>query len=128
MARRGTYDRAKERVWRRMLRQWRRSGMSIRAFCSQELLSEPLFYAWRRTLAQRDQARRPCQQPPRRTGRSAEDPGPDVPAAFVPLHLLPAAATLEVVLGPHRLVRVPTGFDPATLRQLLAVLDETPPC
>jgi hypothetical protein len=46
---------------------------------------------------------------------------------FVPVRVVPAAA-LEVVLGDGRVVRVPAGFDAATLRQLFAVLAETPPC
>jgi hypothetical protein len=38
------------------------------------------------------------------------------------------AAALEIVLGRSRVVRVGPGFDPATLRQLLAVLDEVSSC
>ena len=49
---------------------------------------------------------------------------------FVPLHVLPAAAAtpFEVVLRQGRVVRVPAGFDAATLRQLLAILEEEPSC
>ncbi|HTU93988.1 MAG TPA: hypothetical protein VMF69_28165 [Gemmataceae bacterium] len=36
--------------------------------------------------------------------------------------------TIEVVLAGGRCVRVTPGFDPATLRQLLAVLQEGEPC
>jgi hypothetical protein len=39
-----------------------------------------------------------------------------------------ATAALEVVLGCGRVIRVPADFDTATLRQLLAVLQDTPPC
>ena len=45
---------SKERFWRRMVRQWRKSGLSVRAFCAERGLSEPSFYAWRRTFAERD--------------------------------------------------------------------------
>jgi len=38
----------------RTLRLWQRSGLSVRAFCEQQDLSQPSFYAWRRTLAERD--------------------------------------------------------------------------
>jgi hypothetical protein len=130
MARRGTRDRVKERLWRCMLGQWRRSGQSIRACCSRQGLDEPLFYAWRRTIAQRDQLRR---QRPRlrltdQVDRPADDPKSDTPPVFVPVHVLPASPALEVVLGSGRVLRVPSGFDPATLRQVLASLQETPPC
>jgi hypothetical protein len=51
-------------------------------------------------------------------------------AAFVKL-TLDAAATVttavEVVLSDRRLLRVHPGFDPATLRQLIRVLEE-PAC
>jgi hypothetical protein len=35
---------------------------------------------------------------------------------------------LEIVLASGRTVRVPTGFDAATLRQVLAVLEEGASC
>jgi len=54
MSRRGQQDRGKERFWRRVVGQWRRSGLTIRDFCEQQSLSEPSFYAWRRTIAERD--------------------------------------------------------------------------
>jgi hypothetical protein len=47
-------DVAKERFWRRIVRQWRESGLSVRAFCAQQGLAEPNSYAWRRTIRERD--------------------------------------------------------------------------
>lgn len=121
MARRGERDRKKERFWRQQVRQWRRSGLTIRVFCQQHGLSEPSFYAWRLTLAQRDQEA-PRRPRPDQNGPTARPP------ALVPVRVVPgSAARLEVVLGPGRVVRVPPGFDAATLRQLLALLEE-PPC
>jgi transposase-like protein len=104
-----------------MLRQWQGSGLSIRAFCRKHNLAEPSFYAWRRTLAERDPAARPVQQP---TPSRRREQG-RVSPLFVPLRVTASASVLEVVLG-GRVVRVPAGFDPATLRQLLAVLEERP--
>jgi hypothetical protein len=124
MSRRGECNREKERFWRSMLRQWRRSGLSIRDFCADHHLAQPTFYAWRRTIAQFDeQARRP---------RHTDHGQPD----FVPLRLADAntldtlapTTPLEVLVAGQRVVRVPVGFDAVTLRQLLAVLEETPPC
>jgi hypothetical protein len=98
-----------------MLRRQQRSGLSVRAFCRQHNLSQPSFYAWRRTIAQRD-----AQMP-----------------AFVPLEILPeplplptAAATgsgLELVLGRGRVLRIGPAFDAPTLRRLLALLEEGQP-
>jgi len=107
-------DPRKEQFWRRMLRLWQRSGLSVRAFCEQHDLSQPSFYAWRRTLAQRDAQA----------------------IAFVPLEVLaepfpPApesiATGLELVLTSGRVLRIGPAFDEPTLRRLLAVLQERRP-
>jgi hypothetical protein len=128
-------DRGKERDWRQVLRQWQRSGQRVRAFCVEHGLSEPSFYAWRRTIQQRDQE---AARGPRRHSRQAggQVEGTDAPRcqgvaglpAFVPVMIAAPAPVLEIVLRDGHLVRVPVGFDAATLRQLLAVLDEAPPC
>src|ERR1700683_1668679 len=122
MARRPTRSNpGKERFWRRLLRLGRRSGLTIRDFCAAHEVSEPSFYAWRRTLSQREE---------RSAGSARPVPGDAQPPVFVPLRVVPAPAAmaLELVLGPGRVVRVPAGFDPATLRQLLAILEEGPSC
>jgi hypothetical protein len=134
MARRSERDRGKERYWRRLLRQWQRSGQGVRAFCWVHGLSEASFYAWRRTIQERD---RQAQPRSRRGPRQASDPvqgtavhgfqGDGLPT-FVPVTIAAAASPLEVMLCDGRVVRVPAGFDAATLRQLLAVLAEVPPC
>ena len=108
-------DPRKEQQWRRWILQWQRSGLSVRDFCARHQLSQPNFYVWRRLIQQRNVA----------TGN------------VVPIQLisdLPAddqpsrGSTFEVVLAGGRLLRVAPGFDPATLRQLLAVLGEVAPC
>jgi transposase-like protein len=115
MARRGERS-DKERFWRGMLARWQRTrGQSIQAFCDEHGLSAPSFYAWRRTIAERDRL------------AAGEDELP----AFVPLRVAsPAAAAsagLEVVVG-SEIVRVPPDFDAAALRRLLTVLREGPSC
>ena|SRR5271165_2757692 len=114
MAGRWPRDRGKERFWRQMLRRWRRSGQGVRDFCREQGLSEALFYAWRRTIQQRDQQAQPKSLP-------------ELPA-FVPVTIVPPTPPLEVVLSRGRVVRITPGFDPATLRHLLAVLDEESSC
>jgi hypothetical protein len=104
-------DEQKERQWRRCIAQWRPSGLSVRAFCDRHGLATPSFCACRRTLHQ----------------RAADTP------AFVAVQVVadatPApATTLEVVLGDGLIVRVAPGFDAATLRRLLAVLQEGGAC
>ena len=132
MARRWQQDRGKERFWRRMVGQWRRSGQTVRDFCAAHALSEPSFFGWRRTIGDRDRQAAASQAANGRRHHArplAPDDNRDRAApAFVPVHVLPAATALEVVLGSGRVVRVPAGFDAATLRQLLAILDEEPSC
>jgi ferric-dicitrate binding protein FerR (iron transport regulator) len=104
-------DPRKEQQWRRCLQLWQHSGLTVREFCDRHRLAEGSFYAWRRHLQQRDAAA----------------------AAFVSVHVVPdeqpqLASPLEVVVPGGRCVRVRNGFDPATLRRLLAVLEEAPPC
>lgn len=108
----------KEQFWRDAVRRWDRSKRTVREFCSERGLSEASFYAWRRIIAERD----------RRAKLAATEP--DELPTFVPLRVTPAQAppALEVVVGSGRIVRVAPGFDAATLRSLLAVLEEAPPC
>jgi hypothetical protein len=103
----------KERFWRRMLRQWRSSRLSVRAFCAHRQISEPNFYAWRRAIAQRD-------------GQAAR---------FVPVQVVPdripageaSSTALELLLDAGRVLRIGRGFDGPTLRRLLALLEEGQP-
>jgi transposase-like protein len=119
-------DRSKESFWRRVLQQCQHSGQGVRAFCEAHGLSEHSFYAWRRTIQERDR---------QDTARSRRESGPasnpvtgDGRPAFVPVTIAAGPAPLEVVLGDGRVVRVPAPFDAATLRQLLNVLAEAPSC
>jgi transposase-like protein len=103
-------DPRKEQHWRRWIQLWKNSGLTVRDFCARHHLAQPSFYAWRRELQRRDAA-----------------------TTFVPVRVVPddqptPATPIEVVLVRGGCVRVTPGFDPATLRQLLAVLQEAPSC
>jgi transposase-like protein len=104
-------DPRKEQQWRHRIQQWQHSGLSVRAFCARHGLAQPSFYAWRRELRRRDAAAASL-----------------VPVRVVPDEEPPPTRSLELVLAGGRRVRVPSGFDPVTLRHLLAVLEEAPPC
>ena len=102
-------DERKERQWRRWIGEWQTSGLSARAFCEQRGLTVASFYAWRRVLER----------------RAAEKPAflsVQVVADTVPTQ----TCALEVILLDGRTVRVAPGFDAATLRQLLDVLEGRP--
>lgn len=104
-------DLRKEQQWRQWIQQWQHSGLSVRAFCARHGVALPSFYAWRRTLQRRDATTSPF-----------------LPVRVVADEAPAAVARVELVLPGGRCLRVPPGFDPATLRQLLAVLQEAPPC
>lgn len=110
--------RSKEQLWRRAVARWRRSGLSVRAYCVQHGLSEPSFYAWRRELARRDQ----------RQAERAVQPPHVKPIHFVPVRVTEPAAAIEIVLTNGQIVRVRPGFDAATLRQVLSTVEEDRPC
>ena len=102
-------DEEKERRWRRWIGEWQASRLSARAFGQRRGLTVASFYTRRRVLQRRDAEK----------------------AAFVPVQVMadPAptqAGALEVILTDGRTVRVTPGFDAATLRQLLAVLEGRP--
>ena len=44
----------REQRWRDVVARFAASGLSVRAFCQRERVPESAFYAWRRTLQQRD--------------------------------------------------------------------------
>jgi hypothetical protein len=130
MAGRGYRDCGKERFWRRTFRQWRRSGLGVRAFCAEHGLPEPSFYAWRRIVAQRDQESSRIRAKSERDSVGRAVPANEDTPVFVPLRVIDVSTqvALEVVLERGRVVRVLRGFDADTLRQLLAVLEEKRPC
>ena len=109
-----------------MVREWRRSGLSVRAFCAEHGLAGTIL------LFVAAEHRRTCKAISERlpASRTVGNDGADDRPLFVPLRVVPAAAGMafEVVLGQGRVVRVPACFDPAALRQLLAILEEERPC
>jgi len=107
-------DPRKEQHWRDLIACWQRSGLSVRAFCQRQRLAVPSFYAWRRTLRQRDGQAQPA----------------SASVTFVPVQIRHDAtdppAALELVLTDGRCLRIPPGFDPVQLRALLRALEGSP--
>jgi hypothetical protein len=100
----------REPYWRQVVARWKRSGLGVSTFCRREGLKQATFYWWRWELKRRDQ------------------PKP----AFLPVRVLadqPATPTggIEIVLSNGRCLRVAAGFDPHTLAQVVAVLEEGGP-
>ena len=105
-----TRDEQKEQEWRRWIAQWRASGLSVRDFCDRHGLAAPSFYAWRSRLHQAPATRLLSYRCSSWPTRHRHRPAP------------------ELVLADGRVVRVAPGFDAATLRQLLTVLEGEGPC
>jgi hypothetical protein len=102
-------DLGKERQWRRWIEEQQSSGLGVRAFCSRRGLAEHNFYQWRKLLCERDR----------------DEPSTSAAHLFVPVELAGALADnrIEIVLSGGQRVTVPTGFDGATLAQVVAVLE-----
>src|SRR5437764_15241681 len=101
--------------WNALLQDFRRSGLTHAEFCQRRGIS---IHSFRKHLYQV-----PAPKP------TPADPFPsDAPAPFLPVTILPdpvptTAASrqpLELLLGNGRRIAVAPGFDPQTLRRLIA--------
>src|SRR4051794_15514827 len=123
MAKRGgkRRDPAREKFWRRTIREQQRSGLTVRDFCGREGLKDWTFRWWRQELARRDRQ-------PSAAFRGEQKGGPTeaapvfLPVRVVDLEVAPPrpAPPIEIVLPTGLIVRVTLGFDPHTLGHVLA--------
>jgi len=104
-------DGAKERFWRDALQRCATSGLSGRAFCRREKLGEGSFYAWRRTISERD-GHRP---------RATKAPPAFVPAVITSEPRQEGALVLELAGG--RRLRLPESISPERLAELVQALE-----
>lgn len=110
----GKRDAGKEAFWREVLARHGASGLSVAEFCRCEKLSQPSFYAWRRTIAERDrQPEKPTT--PRRPVRE-----------FLPLRVIDppgGAMSITIELAGGRRLRLPESILPARLAELVQALE-----
>ncbi len=123
--RRRRRDPAKEKLWRGIIRRHQESGLSVRDFCEREGLKDGNFTRWRRELDRRDREKTP--EPPKLATK--EPTKLRVSPVFLPVQVVDAdrlpsrpAPPIEIVLDGGPTVRVPAGFDPQTLGDILTVL------
>ena len=116
MARKHT--RAAALRWREILKRHAGSGLSVREFCAMEGVSQPSFYAWRRKFRERKNDGS--------HSRGAKRPKDvaDQERMFVPLELLGGAESLEIIHPFGYRVQIGGEVNPASLRQVIQVLDE----
>ena len=96
----------KETFWRTTIQEAEASGMTVKAFCRERGLKDNLFYAWRRTLKQRDES-------------PAGDPG------FVELidqRAPNSVSGVEIRVDDRVSIRIGPGFDEKALKAALSVL------
>ena len=125
MAKRGgkRLDPAREMFWRRTVRQQQRSGLPVRDFRRREGLRDWNFQWWRQELARCDHER---------SAAPSAEPAEAGPS-FLPMRVVAPEAVaprtappIEIVFPAGPTVRVPFGFDPRTLGDILAVLGGRP--
>jgi hypothetical protein len=128
----GQRDSRREGFWRGVLAKFSSSDLNIRDFCRQAMITEASFYAWRRTIQQRDaeQKRQPVPRtdqvrPPRR-----RQPQP----TFVPLVVRDdqpthtrGDLTIELGTGPRvRVLRLPVTIAADRLAELVRAVESIP--
>lgn len=94
----------KVRFWRGTLDAWKRSGLSLNAYCRDRQLTRSNFDRWRRILAAE-----PVVVPP------------SMQVAFVPVRIV-AEPMAEIVLRSGIVVRVPLGAAPETVTRLVTAV------
>ena len=113
----------REAHWRRLLQRWKQSRLPKKEFAQREGISPDVLYWWDREIQRRDQDGR------RATAKHPKQASPATRRnAFIPVRVVEptspvAVSPLEIVAG-GRVVRVRAGFDPETLRRVVAVLED----
>lgn len=120
-------DLAKEGQWRARLKQHAASGLSVRAFCRHEEVTESAFYFWRRVIAERDGEKAPPASPisERRTASPSSERRPALPS-FVPVTVagLPTdTKSIAIELAEGRVLRLPESITAARLAELVHALE-----
>ncbi len=102
------------RYWSDQLAAWARSGLSQAEFCRQRELNGGTFAWWKRQLHKQDGGR------PTRQRRTAKPPARFVEVQLPGTH---SGTAYEVMLAGGRSIRVPSGFDPQVLSQLITTVE-----
>ena len=120
-------DLALERAWRKRMRQYEKSGATIREFCEQEGLVEHQFCWWRAELKRRATAAMPSNPPAKPKQSGAKKNGKATASGqFVPVRLEPPASAtsgVEIVLDQPPRIQVTAGFDAGVLREVVRALE-----
>lgn len=111
----------RESHWRSLVQRQIESGLSIAAFCRQESLSAPSFYAWKRKLKERDFP--PVENGPE--GGAAHSRGQLVP---VRIESSVPVASVRIFLPQGAWIDTPSNIDRRALVEMLEALREARLC
>ena len=123
-----TFER--ESYWRGVLKQYSESGLSIRAFCQKNRISEGSFFSWRKRIQSRDADT---------AAVAVSDSSPNV-AKLLSVDIIDPAdsskaqdsfasvALLEIATPNGFTLRVPRTMDPKQLGELLSVITGVATC
>jgi transposase-like protein len=92
--------------WRRIIDEQERSGLSVAAYCRREQVAASSLFSWKRRLK-----------------REAAAASAFVEVQQAPDRPVDLAVAIELHLREDRRLLLRPGFDPQTLRQVLAVLE-----
>jgi len=124
----------KERKWRRLIAQQRRSGRTVKAFCEARGVSESLFYYWRGQLEGAGGQKSEKSEKSEKSGESRRKrKRAKTGAVLAPVVIVDGpeegagerATLIEIVLNRGTTVRVPAGSTREHLTLVLSVLEET---
>lgn len=131
-------DEKKEAFWRKHVEACKKSGLSKRAYCINNNLSESSFNAWRRELEMRDRERIPSENALVLLAESPDD-FKVAPKTFLPLHVLPEPAesdssrpqakedsrgsTIELILPGGCIIHLSQDTDLELIGKLLSTLE-----
>lgn len=122
---------ALERAWRKRMRVYERSGLTIQQFCQQEGLVDHQFSWWRSELKRRagdsrGANNRPKSASPVRRKKSSKR-STTTAVGFLPVHIessLAGSPSVEIVLGQPPRIRVTRGFDAELLREVMRAAEQ----
>jgi transposase-like protein len=114
-------DSGRAAFWRKLIDRRRRSGVSVEHCCAEAGVSPASFYQWQRKFRSDGAA------------RGSETAKRPADSRLVPVHIIEdrtirrcdgASDVLEVELPGEIRLRIPAGYDAATLRLIVSVLRE----
>ena len=117
----------REAHWRKLLADAASSSLNQAAFCRARGIEIPTFYWWKREIARRDAGLQRVRTASQSSVREV---------SLVPVRLCERSRDgdsrqpvsdhpIEIVLRGGRILRVAPGFDPDTLRSVIAALEES---